>query len=299
MDCWLNRSLVVAIIGLLARAAGAHDPIRADYATSDGIQIVGDYWTPIDMSRPAPVVILLHMYGSDRKAWLPLVGALEQAGFAILAIDLRGHGDSKLPEDKNLAQQVKDRDPELFRSMYKDVLGAYEWLRARPEVDLSRLAMVGASVGCSVALDYAGRDKSVDALALMTPGKDYLGLDSIKHIKTCAGRSILMLTSQEEKDKGTSDLADSAPGAQVKVYPEADVHGTQMFGKVAGVDKEIADFLKSRVGPGSDQAVYASISSEVYHLAGSHTLKQIKPQNLRTFSSAGEAEARGLRKSKR
>lgn len=280
-------------------SALAHDPIRAQFTTADGVAIVGDYWTPIEMGKPAPVVILLHMYNSDREAWTPLIPALEEAGLAILAIDLRGHGASLQPEERKLAQKVKQRDPDLFRNMYKDVLGAYEWLRRRSEVDLSRIALVGASVGCSVALDYAGRDKSVDVLVLMTPGKDYLGLDSMKHIKDYGDRPMLMLTSEEEKDKGASALAELAARSQLKVYTETGIHGTQMFGKVADVNKDIGEFLKTAVGPASDELVYASVNGEVYHAAGSHTLKQIKPENLRVFSSAAEAEQRGLRRSKR
>ena len=94
-------SIVGLAILLSAQAVvQGHDSIRVEFTTSDGIAIVGDYWTPLDMSKPAPAVILLHMYKSDRSAWLPLVLALEEAGFAIMTIDLRGHGESTAREPR-------------------------------------------------------------------------------------------------------------------------------------------------------------------------------------------------------
>lgn len=279
-------------------AAQVREPYPLEYTTSDGVVIVGDYWTPLDMNTKAPAVVLLHMYRSDRSAWRPLIPALEQAGFAILAIDLRGHGQSTKPEDRQLEQKVRDRDEKLFRNMHQDVFGAYRWLQQRPEVDLSRLAVVGASVGCSVALDYAGRDKSVDVLVLLTPGENYLGLNSLKHVKQYGDRSVLMLSSEEDRGKGTDSLAQLASRAEVKTFSQTDIHGTRMFGKVAGADQTISAFLEEHVGKASGDVVYASVNGEVYHQPDSLWIKRIKKENLRLLSSAAEAEQRGLRPSK-
>ncbi len=276
----------------------AGEPYRVEYTTSDGVVIVGDYWIPKDANTPAPAVILLHMYRSDRSAWRPLVSVLEDAGFAILAIDLRGHGESIKPEDRKLEKRVRDRDPVLFRAMHRDVFGAYRWLQQRPEVDLSRLAIVGASVGCSVALDYAVRDKSVDTLILMTPGKNYLGVDSIADIKQYSRRPVLMLTSEEERLNGTQALSELAKQAELKTYTQSGIHGTQMFGKVPGVRHYIAAYLKKNVGGPPIDAVCASVNSDVYHPAGSPEIERINDENRRIYSSAVEAERRGLRPSK-
>lgn len=291
----------VCVISLLvmASAARAHDPLRATFTTKDGIQIVADYWTPIDMQQQAPVVILLHMYGSDRQAFEPLIPALEEAGFAILALDMRGHGESTEPEDLQLAKKVRDRDGTLFRAMHNDVSGAYNWLQLRPEVDLSRIGIVGASVGCSVALDYAVRDRSIDTIVLMTPGTNYLGVNSAAHIEKYGKRPMLILSSEEERSKGADYLASKAEQAEVKLFPQTEVHGTRMFGTVDGVEKLIADYLKTNVGQPSSELVYNSINSDVFHLASSPTIKRIKKNNLRVYSSAAEAQQRGLRPAKR
>ncbi len=276
----------------------AGEPYRVEYTTSDGVVIIGDYWIPKDANTPAPVVILLHMYRSDRSAWRPLASVLEDAGFAIMAIDMRGHGESIKPEDRKLEKRVRDRDPVLFRAMHRDVFGAYRWLQQRPEVDLSRLAIVGASVGCSVALDYAVRDKSVDTIVLMTPGENYLGLDSVEDIKQYGRRPVLMLTSEEERPKGPQVLSELAKQAEVKTYTQTGIHGTRMFGKVPGVQHYIAAYLKKNIGEPQIDAVYGSVNSDVYHAAGSPEIERINDENRRIYSSAVEAERRGLRPSK-
>jgi len=40
----------------------------------------------------------------------PLVPYLHAAGFAVLAIDLRGHGESEGPSELGLAKKVESRD---------------------------------------------------------------------------------------------------------------------------------------------------------------------------------------------
>ncbi len=276
----------------ILHAGEAH---RVEYTTSDGVVIIGDYWMPKDANTPAPAVILLHMYRSDRSAWRPLISALEDAGFAIMAIDMRGHGESIKPEDRKLEKRVRERDPVLFRAMHRDVFGAYRWLQQRPEVDLSRLAIVGASVGCSVALDYAVRDKSVDTIVLMTPGENYLGVDSVEDIKQYGRRPVLMLTSEEERPNGPQALSELAKQAELKTYTKSSIHGTRMFGKVPGVRQYITAYLKKNIGGPPTDAVYGSVNSDVYHPAGSPEIERINDENRRIYSSAIEAERRGLR----
>ncbi len=237
----------------LLSTALAHDPIRAEFTTEDGVKLVGEYWTPIGGRDIAPAIILLHMYGSDRTAWnRDIIVPLEYAGFAIMRIDLRGHGESTKPEEMNLAKRVADRDEELFGAMHKDVAAAIKWLEGRKEVDRTRIVLAGASVGCSVALDYAARDKSIKAVALLSPGAKYLGLDSIAHVKEYGPRPLLMLTAEQERVRGGFDtLVEEAKkaGALVtaEVFDQERIHGTNMFGKVDGVEDKIANFLKKSV----------------------------------------------------
>lgn len=288
-------TLILAVAGIPAIAQNAK---QAKFSASDGHKpLYGDYYAPPSMGGDkAPMVILLHMYKSDRSAWKPLIQPLQMAGFAVLAIDMRGHGRQANYKTK---KRVDRRDPEVFKEMVHDVRGAYDWLVEQPNVDRSRFAIVGASVGCSVALRYATMDPSVDAVVCLTPGTDYLGLDSVEDAEKLKGRRVLLMASEDER-KATDTLQPLIENAQSKIYDtRRKVHGTKLFGRVDTVEDDIVDFLKKGVGGTTDSHVYISIRSKsgVYHMSDSEWIKKIRPTNLRVLSSTEEAETRGLRKS--
>ena len=56
----------------------------------DGLNIIADSWG----SDSDPLVILLHGGGQTRHAWGESGELLSSSGFYVLALDLRGHGDS-------------------------------------------------------------------------------------------------------------------------------------------------------------------------------------------------------------
>lgn len=286
---------------------------RVTFDTDDKVPvtIVGSYTPPSADNRHSrsPMVILLHAYGEDRSSFDPLVPVLHDAGFAVLAIDLRGHGESTEPASLKLKSKVEDRDPRVFRDMVADVEAAYRWLARRPEADQARFVLVGASVGASIALEYAARDKSVDGLVLMTPGLDYLGLNSSAAARKCKTDKLLMLASQEERH-AADELSHIVTGSQVRIVTgrgedkpagksdEMALHGARMFGQVAGVEKMIADFAVTAAGQSSDKTVVASTKGEVYYESGSSQAARLSADNLRVFSSPAEAEARGYRSPK-
>lgn len=277
---------------------------RVTFTTGDGVELVADYYAAAGEGVKPPVVILLPMYQLDRSTYQPLAPALRQAGIAALALDVRGHGESVGPAEMNLPGRVKQRDKAVFAAMYRDVAAAYCWLAELQQVDLTRLGLVGASVGCSVALDYAGRDRSVDAVVCLTPGMDYLGLDSKRHVQKVQGRAILLLASEDERE-AADQLGELNAQATVKIFEQeatqpGELHGTRMFGRVPGVEAVIVKFLTDNLGVGGEDPVAASMhpGARVYYPQGSAAIKRLKPENVRWFSSAAEAEARGLKPSK-
>ena len=290
-----HLALTVAALALVATAWAA-EPERVALDTFDGQTIIADYYAPPPVKGGSPMVILLHMYRSDRSAWKPLIEPLHEAGFAILAVDLRGHGESATDETARLVEQ---RDSQVFRDMYNDLRAAYDFMAARDEVDRSRVALVGASVGCSVALQYAVQDRSVDAIVCLSPGANYLGLDSRADIAKISGRKIWLVAGDDPKERSGVEALSPLADVETQLFPGSE-HGTRMFGKVPGIEKKIADYLKRNVGGPSNDIVYGSIRSEgkVYHLAGSGWIERIAPSNMRHYSSPQEAESRGLRKAR-
>ncbi|MFK8909116.1 alpha/beta fold hydrolase [Streptomyces sp. YS-3] len=101
-----------------------------------------------DVAGSGPAVLLLHSTVCDRRMWEPNVPALVEAGYQVVRCDLRGFGETPVPDRpyNNAADVVA----------LLDTLG------------IERAALVGASGGGRVALEIAARrPERVTALALL------------------------------------------------------------------------------------------------------------------------------------
>lgn len=238
--------------------------------TEDGLTLGATSWA--GATANAPAVVLLHMYKSDRSAWEPLVPYLRARGLDVVAIDLRGHGGSARQGKTDLAPRVEKRDPRLFADMHKDAIAAVRWLVKSGRCDPKRVSIVGASVGCSVALDTARRyPAEVAAVVCLTPGAKYLGLDSLAHAKTFPKDApLLLVTHTSEADAGSKALHAAIPSSRLLVYDDAPraaaadggAHGTRMLGAMPFVERTIASWVAARTGSAADDVVIDGIVTE-------------------------------------
>lgn len=132
----------------LPEGPGRVYPISAVSFTSiDSVEVSALFGTAQD-GESLPVVILLHDLGGNKSDWLASTGtyvALLERGYAVLAIDLRGHGETPLPDDRQVLELI---DLELS---FLDVHAALIWLQNQSEIDISRIAVVGSGSGGNVA----------------------------------------------------------------------------------------------------------------------------------------------------
>ena len=236
---------LLAALFLLATGTGHAKSEHLTLSSKDGYQIAATLSQPDKSPAVASGVVLLHMYRQDRESWQPLVDVLVARGITTLAIDLRGHGQSLIaPDGSDDSKKVLERDSGFFNTMYLDAEAGLRYLRDKLLIKQNRTALIGASVGCSVAIHTATKNP-VAAVVVMTPGKNYLGIPTINHIKKWETTPLFILTSEEEADRGADTIftALQHKGAELKVFEEEDIHGTNMFGKVDNVENLIADWL--------------------------------------------------------
>ena len=116
------------------------------FETDDGLRLsIGRWGAPQRGS-----VILLHGGGQTRHAWGASAARLADAGWEVLALDLRGHGDSDWSSGGDYA----------LSRMARDVEGIARTLPGRPVI-------VGASMGGMTALYALGRMNTELAHALV------------------------------------------------------------------------------------------------------------------------------------
>jgi 3-oxoadipate enol-lactonase len=101
-----------------------------------------------DVAGSGPTVVLLHSTVCDRRMWDPQMPVLVNAGYRVMRCDLRGFGETPMPDrPHNNAQDVTD---------LLDLLG------------IEHTALIAASGGGRVALEIAARwPQRVTSLALL------------------------------------------------------------------------------------------------------------------------------------
>jgi len=124
--------------------------------TADGVELAGTLARPQGGERP-PVIVFCHEFGADRRSAGLYAGWLLEAGYALLAFDFRGHGDSKNTGDYVPRQWATDRE-------VADLEAALEYARGRSDLDADELVLFGISRGGNVATVLASRDPAVRAV---------------------------------------------------------------------------------------------------------------------------------------
>ncbi|MBI5837590.1 MAG: alpha/beta fold hydrolase [Candidatus Eisenbacteria bacterium] len=213
--------------GAPAREADAKMPGQAvTLATPDGVELAGTWWAG---EGRGPAVLLLHMVGGRRADWQPVAAELSTAGFRVLAVDFRGHGESRKQGSRRL--DFTDFTTREWRQLTDDAAAALAWMRARPEVDTACVGVVGASIGANSALIAASNDPRVRTVVLLSPGLDYHGLRTERAMEKYGTRPIFLLASADDEASAAAvkRLGSLARGRNaVKVFQAAG-HGTDMF----------------------------------------------------------------------
>lgn len=231
----------ILLLGALSLAAAGPAPKDVVLHTADGVEIKATYY-PSQRPGSRPSVILLHMLNRTRRDWADFARALSDAGYAAVAIDLRGHGESTRG-----VGSWRDFGPESFRAMVEDVTAAHAYLREAPEADGGRLAVIGASIGANVALRYGAREPSVKTLVLLSPGLDYRGVATAEAMGAYGGRPVLIAASREDSYSAQSctRLDALARGRHRLILYNGAGHGTRMFPKVPELKTTILEWLAS------------------------------------------------------
>ncbi|MFT7622026.1 MAG: pimeloyl-ACP methyl ester carboxylesterase [Myxococcota bacterium] len=217
--------------------------------TSDGARLEADWVAPTGAKRG--VLVVLHEYRRDRTVWAPLAAAALKEGLGILAVDLRGHGASSKQGKEDWSKRAASKDTKLFHSMIHDVEAALAFL-TKAGWPAEKVVLVGASVGCSVALHYghAHPKSKLAGAVLLTPGQKYLGLPSTQHVAAWSGRPLLMVVGADESKAAQAlyKLIPDRKRAAVLQVKQKKVHGTRMFGKVPRIEGRLAEWAAHRLG---------------------------------------------------
>lgn len=188
---------------------------RIELEAEDGLTLVGDYYAPTG-DEPVPGVVLLHMLGSERSAWEPLLPVLvNQYQFAVINVDMRGHGETGGSRDWMQAET--------------DLQQWIDWLRQQDGV--GAISLVGASIGSNMAIRGWANDGEVATVIALSPGLDYQGVTTADAVEANSERPIMLVAARGDfgSANAVNRLYDLTAGyVTVRMYEEY-LHGTNMF----------------------------------------------------------------------
>ncbi len=182
------------------------------FSSEDGAALSGVLYVAPD--HGAPTVVVVHRLYGDRQELSPLVERLREAKkrYSIIAFDLAGHGNSKLPEKSK---------PDDVDRLTKDVRAAIRRAEEATEKSTRGFVLVGSSLGATLVSRVAFDEPKVLALALVSPGAAISGMGiyepfaEVRTLPTFLAGSADDPVSREPLDA----LGKMAKNGTVKRYP--------------------------------------------------------------------------------
>jgi alpha-beta hydrolase superfamily lysophospholipase len=174
------------------------------------------------------------MLSRNRGDWRDLPDRIREAGITALTIDLRGHGASSGSQGD-------------LRAMVQDVRAAVQWLGTRGGVSPDAIAIVGASMGGSLALLAADAMPLVRAVGVLSPSIDYRGLRTdVSLVRRLGSRRLWFAASAEDPlaARTMRDMAAEPSGPREQVLSNARAHGTVLLDRDGDVGRALVDWLR-------------------------------------------------------
>jgi pimeloyl-ACP methyl ester carboxylesterase len=241
----INRS--VAQANSNAKKEKARETIpkenKVNFTTSDGINLVAIYELP-KSEKKVPVVIFIHQGTSSKEEWyvLKLWNNLIKNGYAILAFDLRIHGES----DKDEGGYAN-----LFRNPNRaplDLQAAIKFLKADKRIDTDKIAVIGSSVGANLAL-IATTDKSYSVKTAISISPNAEAVQNLYgKNEDIIPNNVFLISSDKDRNgirkKWAQDLYDRSTGEKKIEITEGYDHGSHIISKNPYLNEMILNWLE-------------------------------------------------------
>ncbi len=163
---------------------GEIGPRTVFYTSEDGA-IINATWYDTGEGG-SPTVYLVHDIGQTRDVWEEFAGNLRNKGYNVMAMDLRGHGESHLNvKDPDIYYDHETMEDQDFLDIFYDFIGAYNWVHGNDTYDKRNTqagedgAMVGIGKGGLLAFRKATRMSQMGVMSavILSPVLVCYGMD--------------------------------------------------------------------------------------------------------------------------
>lgn len=216
----------------------------------DRFRLNGTLHRPGDLpeEQALPVVIAVHPVARNRELSDILISVLLGRGFAVLSMDLRGHGQSiQTPDNRVLMPAVIK--PTDVRDMVTDQKLLVEYLVRQPGIDGKRIGIVGSGLSALIAAEAAGADERIRAVALVGPSDPVFGITGDAGLEKLGDRPAWIGTSgtnQAWLRRGQA-LAGIGSGERTLATYEANLARTAMLLDLPDLTADLAGWFVDRL----------------------------------------------------
>lgn len=219
-----------------------------DHATLSGSWITANL-AAADVAEAVkrPAVILVHDFGLDRRDWGIFIPALVQHGVSVLAIDLRGHGQSIQAGTRQSGEYSFGTSSTFLSTGLLDIQGAVQWLKKRADVNAKAMSLIGVGAGGDVAYVAArqlGR-RQIKSTVVISPS--LAAVTEGEFLSDSPARAVLFCVTSGDANGSAMMAAESLSNftdspKKVVVYT-SNAHGLSMFYKHPEIGPEILGWL--------------------------------------------------------
>lgn len=130
------------------------------FTTYDEVELAANLYLPVRTNGDwASGIIVLHGFGSRKENHAEFGELAAEAGYVVLVLDIRGHGESGGEMDANV---------------FNDVAAALQYLQTRPEVNPMSVSVRGSSFGGWLALHTAAHLRDISPVVAFSPANEAL-----------------------------------------------------------------------------------------------------------------------------
>ena len=226
---------------------------EVSFITSDDVKIFADYHY-LPRRTALPGAVLVHQLGANRSDWDSIVPVLVDEGFAVLVIDLRGHGASTRRGSLESSQELDYRkfDAADWGDLVLDVAAAIEYLAGTGAVDPERIVLFGSSIGSSAAVRVMSGRPSIRAGVFFSPGSSYRGVDIAADVVLHPEQAVFAIAgSGDGQSAGFIPEIEAVTSAGDTYFEVLDssTHGTGLFPEFSGsgLRDALLEFLRRNV----------------------------------------------------
>ncbi len=192
---------------------------EVSYRSVNYKKVSGLLTIPKNITKPLPVIILLHGAGDEKTVDYVEFGNdfLLKENYAVLRIDISKHGDREEEDyDLDFTGETKYWSREIITQTVFDLRRAVDFIETRNELNSDKIGFFGISLGGITGTIFCGVEKRVKvpvivlaggqlklmfgAKALSADTKDYLSIiEPNNFVKEISPRPLLMINAEDDE----------------------------------------------------------------------------------------------------